>query len=50
MVDHQEQVREVILNLVTYVAGLKHFNRKMEVMTALYDVEWSLRLAKDKVK
>jgi len=48
VVDNHEQVRDSILKLITYVADLDHFSGKMEVVNALYNVEWSLRFAKDK--
>ena len=40
--NHKEQARDAIQTLITYVAGLEHFDRKMEVINALYNVEWSL--------
>ena len=48
MVDPKEQTREAIQKLITYVAGLQQFDRKMDVMNALLNVEWFLRPEQEK--
>ena len=43
MVDSKEQTREAILGLITHVCSMEWFERKQEVVNALYNIEWSLR-------
>lgn len=48
MVDEKQQTRQAIQKLITYVCGLPWFDRKKEVVDALYTIEWSLRTPEEK--
>jgi hypothetical protein len=43
MVNSKEQTLKAIQELITYVAGIGHFDQKNDVMNSLMDIEWTLR-------